>query len=75
MADTSAPAEGERLGGAALLLYLCFFLSGAAALAYEVAWLRSLELIFGGTSHAAATVLAAFMAGLALGSYAVGPGP
>ena len=53
-----------------LALYLCFLLSGAASLAYQVAWLRSLELIFGGSGQAAATVLAAFMAGLALGSYA-----
>jgi len=63
--------EGRRKS-AALLLYVCFFISGAAGLAYEVAWLRSLELVFGGTSHAAATVLAAFMAGLALGSYIFG---
>jgi len=55
-----------------LALYLCFLLSGAASLAYQVAWLRSLELIFGGSGQAAATVLAAFMAGLALGSYAFG---
>ena len=53
-------------------LYLCFLLSGAASLAYQVAWLRSLELIFGGGGQAAATVLSAFMAGLALGSYFFG---
>ncbi len=64
--------EEERRSSAALLLYACFFMSGAASLVYEVAWLRSLELIFGSTSHAAATVLAAFMAGLALGSYGFG---
>jgi len=64
--------DKEPRKGAALLLYVCFFLSGAAGLAYEVVWLRSLELIFGGASLAAATVLAAFMAGLALGSYTFG---
>ena len=63
--------EGRRKS-AAFLLFICFFMSGAAGLAYEVAWLRSLELIFGGTSYAAATVLAAFMAGLGLGSYTFG---
>ena len=63
----------EREGAAGLLpLYLCFLLSGAASLAYQVAWLRSLELVFGGSGQAAATVLAAFMAGLALGSYLLG---
>lgn len=46
-----------------------FFLSGAAALAYQVAWLRLLSLIFGVTVHAASAVLTSFMAGLALGSW------
>ena len=68
----SSALEEERRASSALLLYVCFFLSGVAGLAYEVAWLRSLELVFGSTSYAAATVLAAFMAGLALGSYGFG---
>ena len=46
--------------------------SGATALIYEVAWARMLTQIFGNTTHAIATVLTAFMAGLALGSYLVG---
>ena len=49
-----------------------FFLSGAAALIYEVVWMRKLSLIFGNTTYAAATTMAAFMAGLALGSYLFG---
>ncbi|HEY1267521.1 MAG TPA: fused MFS/spermidine synthase [Candidatus Binatia bacterium] len=53
-------------------LFLCFFLSGAAALVYEVVWMRMLTQIFGSTAYAVATVLAAFMAGLALGSYVFG---
>jgi spermidine synthase len=51
------------------LLLGCFFLSGATGLVYEVVWLRLLGLIFGHTVHAITTVLAAFMAGLALGSF------
>ncbi|MCK4579290.1 MAG: hypothetical protein KAU50_10900, partial [Candidatus Marinimicrobia bacterium] len=39
---------------------------------YEVIWLRQLNLIFGVTSAALAIVLAAFMGGLALGSYIFG---
>jgi spermidine synthase len=70
--DQPLPPEQEHHPTAVLLLGACFFMSGAAGLAYEVAWLRSLELVFGGTSLAAATVLAAFMAGLALGSYTFG---
>ncbi|HKB07703.1 MAG TPA: fused MFS/spermidine synthase [Candidatus Polarisedimenticolia bacterium] len=49
-------------------LLLCLFVSGASGLIYEVAWVRSLELVFGATSLAIATTLAAFMGGLAVGS-------
>ncbi len=45
-----------------------FFLSGAAALIYEVLWARQLGLVFGATTHAASAVLAAYMLGLALGA-------
>ncbi|MFH1278265.1 MAG: fused MFS/spermidine synthase [Candidatus Eisenbacteria bacterium] len=51
---------------------ICFFLSGATGLVYEVAWVRMLSLIFGVTSFAVATVLAAFMGGLGLGAYLFG---
>jgi spermidine synthase len=50
----------------------CFFLSGAAGLVYQVAWAKSLGLIFGHTVYAAAVVLAVFMAGLAAGSAYLG---
>lgn len=53
-------------------LCACFFLSGATALCYQVVWLRMLGLIFGHTVHAITTVLAAFMAGLAMGSFIMG---
>ena len=43
-------------------------LSGAAGLMYQVAWVRLLGLAFGVTVYAISTVLAAFMAGLAIGS-------
>ncbi len=46
----------------------CFFLSGAAGLIYQVAWVKSLGLIFGHTVYAIAIVLAVFMAGLTAGS-------
>jgi len=50
------------------LLMLCFFLSGAAGLIYQVAWGKALGLVFGNTVYAISTVLAVFMGGLALGS-------
>jgi spermidine synthase len=46
--------------------------SGVCALVYQVLWLRLLSLTFGVTTHAASTVLASFMGGLALGSFAAG---
>jgi spermidine synthase len=52
------------------VLLILFFCSGACGLIYQVLWLRQLSLVFGVTVYAASTVLAAFMAGLALGSLA-----
>src|SRR5258708_2551829 len=54
------------------VLLLCFFLSGVAGLIYQVAWTKSLGLVFGHTVYAIATVLAAFMGGLAAGSAFLG---
>ncbi len=51
------------------VLALCF-LSGFAGLVYEVVWMRMLTFIFGVSAYATATVLCAFMGGLALGSWA-----
>jgi spermidine synthase len=61
-------APGAALGAAAF----CFCLSGATGLVYEVVWVRMMGLVFGHTVFALTTVVAAFMAGLALGSYALG---
>ena len=54
------------------LIGLCFVLSGATGLIYEVLWARMLGLVFGATTLAVSTVLAAFMGGLALGSALAG---
>ena len=53
-------------------LLAVFTLSGASGLVYEVLWTRRLTHIFGSTTLAASTVLAAFMGGLAAGSYLLG---
>ena len=55
-----------------VLIGLCFVLSGATGLIYEVLWARMLGLVFGATTLAVSTVLAAFMGGLALGSALAG---
>ena len=54
------------------IVWLIFILSGASALIYEVIWMRQLTLVFGSTVFATSTVLTAFMAGLALGSFYFG---
>ncbi len=48
---------------------LLVFLSGFSALIYQVLWMRQLGLLFGNTAHAAGATLAAFFAGLAVGSW------
>ena len=68
--DGEAPL-GRRRGAWLLALLLgLVFLSGVAALIYQVLWLRLLALVFGVTVWAASTALASFMGGLALGSFA-----
>ena len=69
MAETSQRSKQDWLLGVGLL---CFFFSGVAGLVYEVVWTRMLTQIFGNTTYAIATVLSAFMAGLAIGSYIFG---
>ncbi|MCC5875675.1 MAG: fused MFS/spermidine synthase [Candidatus Sumerlaeia bacterium] len=55
-----------------LIVALMFILSGASGLMYEVIWTRKLTTFFGSTLYGVATVLSAFMGGLALGSYLLG---
>ncbi|HWN42837.1 MAG TPA: hypothetical protein VNW71_11485 [Thermoanaerobaculia bacterium] len=52
-----------------LLVLSLFFLSGAAALIYEVSWSRLVGLQVGHTVHAAAVTLAAYFVGMAVGSH------
>lgn len=54
------------------LLLVLFFLSGLAALIYQVVWVRQATLVFGVSVYAYGVVLAAFMGGAALGSYLLG---
>ena len=48
-------------------LLLLFFASGATGLVYQTLWTRQLHLVFGTSTFAIATVLSAFMLGLAIG--------
>lgn len=54
------------------VIYTLFFISGCTGLVYEVTWTRLLSNIFGSNTYAVTSVLAAFMGGLAIGSYVIG---
>jgi spermidine synthase len=54
--------------GTFALLCACFLVSGIAALVYQTAWTRQFAIVFGTSGLAVATVLAAYMGGLALGA-------
>ncbi|MBZ5587292.1 MAG: fused MFS/spermidine synthase [Acidobacteriia bacterium] len=49
------------------LVTALFFASGMVALAYEVVWVRALGLVVGNSLWAAVSVVAAYMAGMAIG--------
>jgi hypothetical protein len=72
----SGPAAADRAGRverrAPAALYGLFFLSGAAALAYEVLWMRGFAIFLGAAAPAAAAALAASFAGFGFGSYLLG---
>jgi spermidine synthase len=53
------------------IIYGAVFLSGFIALAYEIAWIRLLALVLGSSTYSFSLMLAAFIAGIALGSYLI----
>lgn len=55
-----------------LRIALLLIASGACALVYQVAWLRSLRLVFGTTTAATGTTLAIFLGGLGIGGLVLG---
>ena len=55
-----------------IFVFALFFCSGISGLVYEVVWTRQLTYLFGATLYAVSTVLAAYMGGLALGSFLFG---
>ncbi|MFT5285956.1 MAG: spermidine synthase [Planctomycetota bacterium] len=70
MQDNPSTRTNSNLASA--LLVLALFLSGTAALVYEVTWIKRASLVFGSTTFAVGTILAVFFAGLGLGSYLFG---
>jgi len=66
---TGTPAVGA---GILIGVVACFVLSGFAALLYQTAWMRQFSVVFGTSELAIATVLSAYMGGLALGAAVAG---
>jgi spermidine synthase len=62
----------SRIDHVDLICLAAFFASGFVGLTYEICWIRKASLVFGSTTWAVSTVLAAFFGGLALGSYYCG---
>jgi len=62
--------DRNKLARRALTAFL--FLTGGSALVYQVLWSRYLSLLLGSSAVAVVVVLAAFMGGLAVGSWAFG---
>src|SRR6188768_431725 len=72
---TTSPAgeRDSRFGAGALAVAVAaFFLSGAAGLVYQVAWQRILALETGVGIYSIALIVAAFLAGLGVGSEMAG---
>ena len=53
-------------------ILLAFGVSSAAALIYEIVWLKALAYVFGTTAYALSSVISIFLAGLAIGSWVAG---
>ena len=72
-ARAAAAAEAARAAAAAAtprigLLLVVYGAVGFTALLYEVAWARALAVVFGSSIYAFASMLGAFLTGIALGS-------
>src|SRR5271156_2826850 len=66
------PRASEGPGARRTIIVSLFALSGACDLVCEIAWSRTLGLVFGVTVFALSAVLAIFMLGIAAGGFAAG---
>lgn len=73
VASKSSAIPAPRIAAPALLIpALLLFVSGAAALVYQVLWIKQLSLVVGVEVYAITTGISAFFAGLALGGLLFG---
>ena len=68
-----APVRATVTAGAATpiprLLYLVLAVSGATAMVYEMAWSRTLSMVYGSSVYGVSIMLSTFLVGIALGSW------
>jgi spermidine synthase len=71
---TAAALQDKQVPASRLaeIVFWCFLVSGATSLILQGTLMRELRFVLGNTTLAITTVLCAFMAGLALGSYISG---
>lgn len=73
LASKSSAIPAPHTAAPALLIpALLLFISGAAALVYQVLWIKQLSLVVGVEVYAITTGISAFFAGLALGGWLFG---
>ena len=65
----SARSSRQEHGVSPRALYAFAFASGAAALAYEVSWMRLLSLTFGSSTLAVSAAVAGFRGGMGIGAW------
>lgn len=71
-ARAQAPVEFSALQRRAILVAV--LVSGFVSLSFEIAWIRLLSLVMGSSTYSFSVMLAAFVAGIALGSLLVNRG-
>lgn len=65
-AKPAAPPR-ERATHVGVVLLIAALITGTASFIYEIAWLRMLSMVLGGTTHSFELMLSAFISGLAFG--------
>lgn len=69
--ETDKSGQPVTIPVSSRLLLWTALLTGAASFLYEIGWIRMLSLVLGSSTHAFELMLAAFILGLAIGSFAI----
>jgi spermidine synthase len=62
------PSSASLLGDVPMGIAIAVFVSGASAMTYEVAWGRTLSMVYGSSVYGVSLMLSTFLFGIALGS-------